>query len=137
MEEKKRQPAKITLDNGKMNITYNVLTIRDKDENAKHIDCFVPAFNLKFSTTSEDNIFKYSNAMVSSYFNYFLKKENFKAMIVEIHKLGFRTNQHNFVMHQLLNKKKRNAKFSIDNVNIPEGFEGSKVMKNSLSEMVY
>lgn len=137
MEEKKSQPAKITLDNGKMNIIYNVLTVRDKDENAKHIDCFVPAFNLKFSTTSEENISKYSNAMVSSYFNYFLKKENFKAMIVEIHKLGFRTNQHNFVMNQLLNKKKRNAKFLIDSVNIPEDFQGSKVMKNSLSEMVY
>jgi hypothetical protein len=125
----------IRINKGHININYKVLTNHEND--GKYFDCFVPAFNLKFCTDNKEDINRYSNAMIKSFFNYYLKKENFNSLILEIHKMGFRTEMHNFAMKEILNKKKNKANFTIGNSVVPEEFINSKVLSGSLTEMAY
>jgi hypothetical protein len=125
----------IFINKGHIDISYNILS--NKKDDSKYVDCYVPAFNLKFCTTNEENIKKYSRAMIISFFNYYTKKDNFNSLILEIHKMGFRTEMHNFAMKEILNKKRNHAKFMTKNVEIPEEFKNSKVVSGELTEMAY
>jgi len=125
----------IRINQGHIDINYRILA--NNTENGKYYDCFVPAFNLKFCTDSEENITRYSKIMITSFFNYFIKKENFNSLILEIHKMGFRTEMHNFAMKEILNNKRKNANFMIGNSSIPEEFINSKVVSGTVKEMAY
>uniref|UniRef100_UPI004048FCDF hypothetical protein n=1 Tax=Flavobacterium sp. TaxID=239 RepID=UPI004048FCDF len=128
------ESTKINVRPGFIDINYRILA--NKDDESNYYDCFIPGFNIKFSTKSQDDIVVYSKAMITSFFNYHKVKENFNALILEIHRLGFRTSKHNYIMKEILHKRIQDANFSASNSIVPEAFINSSVLEAELTEAV-
>ena len=109
-------------------VSYSVFK---KTKTNGKIICYIPAFDYIFSANNEGEIKIKSEAMIASFFDYFEKEESFKSLIIQIHKMGFRSAQHNYVMSQLLNKKPVNkADMKIVN-SVPKEFEDAESMFHS------
>lgn len=109
-------------------VSYNVFK---KSKTNGKIICYIPAFDYIFSANNDNEIKVKSEAMIASFFDYYEKEESFKSMIIQIHKMGFRSAQHNYIMSQLLNKKPLNkADMKIVN-SVPEEFEDAESIFHS------
>lgn len=106
--------TEVKIEKNKINVSYTIVSLEEKsDDNIFY--CLIPGFDLVFSS-SKQNIQKYGKILVKAYFSYYLKNESFNSLILELHRSGFKTNQHSYTLKQLLNKKENSAKFSISQV---------------------
>jgi hypothetical protein len=129
--------TKIKFRPGYIDIDYRIFVNDAEEEKQKYFDCFVPGFNLKFSATSVDDIDVRAKAMVVSFFNYHKQqKSNLNELVLEIHRMGFRSPKHNYVVKEILNKRMNDASFNSCDANIPENFINSNVREAQLTEAV-
>lgn len=136
MATDKKSETKVCFENGRVRVYYSV--VAKVKENGKHL-CVIPGFNLMFSANNDDEVTQRSGAMIKTYINYYLKEENFQSLLKKLHQIGFRApEQHAYIMKELLNKKRRNAKFKSNNETIPNFFDDGKRIENlEMEEMAY
>lgn len=98
-------------------ITYRFVTqIDDKPTNG-FFNARIPAFGINYSAKDKDEAIVLGAIMVDSFFYYWINKEKRKDFIKRLLELGFVAEQRrDFVLKQLLNFKKVNAKLKY---NIP------------------
>jgi len=123
----------------KMHFHYNIVTnlIPEKD---KSFSCYIPAYDIYFSASSEEMISKKSKAFVRMIFDHFLvkgdnPKNRLKNFIFHIHKLGFNAPMHNMVLKQVIEHKAISTKFNSLQKVKPE-FKDSKELVSEL-ELAY
>jgi len=73
--------------------------------------CQMPSFDIFFYAKDKAEAKKRAHAMVRSFFQHWLNDQNWKQFILQLHKLGFRTDNHNYTIKQLLNRRQDNTKF--------------------------
>jgi hypothetical protein len=78
------------------------------------ITSYIPGFDIAFSSASKEIAIKRANAMVTHFFDYYVKNQSWREFMLKIHKLGFRTEMHDLQMKKLLNNRPVNAQFSPD-----------------------
>ncbi len=103
----------IKISTGHIEVSYQISYGFD----GKYYNATIPAFDMFFCTTDEDKIQSRADSMIKTFFNYWAKsdkKTGFKNLILDLHKLGFRTENHNFAMKNLLNKQTSGGIFKID-----------------------
>jgi len=98
----------IKIDAGKMHCSWELY--HKIEDNGMH-SWYIPAFKLFYSTATAEQGEKRGMNMTKSFFDFYLKKGSFKEFILEIHKLGFKSDRHNLVMRDLLNHKIDKANF--------------------------
>lgn len=87
------------------------------------VTCKVPAFDLHFSSPNDEaEVKKRAGAMVRAFFNYWIKDVGPKQFFLELHKLNWRTENHNYALKKLLNKEKIDTKFQ-GPTELPDGFK--------------
>lgn len=124
----------IKIEKGRIGVTY--LIHKKVKENGTFLG-YVPVFDLMISGKTEDDMMNKADKMLSSYINYYLKRESFNAFILQINKLGFKANMHMLTMKKLLNRGQSKASFKNGVNNLPKEFENTKVSKNSSLQMAY
>lgn len=109
-----------------MNVRFGYRLMYNKDEPGI-INYYIPGFNLFFSANDEETGSKRGKAMVRAFLDYWINQESPRSFILEIHKLGFRTKNHDLVMKEFLHKKITSSKFNSSQSTVPEHFnDGSK-----------
>ncbi len=94
-------------------------TKEENDEFSWHI----PAFRMFFSSKTYKEGTKTSIEMTKSLFDYWLTKErNFRNLILEINKLGFKANDHRITVNKLLRGKTIRASFKSPLIKIPTDY---------------
>jgi hypothetical protein len=102
-------------------------------EDGEMYSIYVPGFDIYFSCEKDmEKVKARARAMVRSFFNYWVKQEGkngreLNHLFLQLHKLGFRTNNHNYNLKRLLHKELFNTKFNGEISNVPNNFEGSKI----------
>jgi hypothetical protein len=114
--------------NGKVRVDYTVFY--KKKPNGKYI-CYMPGFNHSFTAHSENDISIKADAMNQCFFDYYAEKNTFDGLILQLHRLGFRSPQHNYVMDQLLRHKKNAAKMTFPSYT-PDEYADANVMRNNM-----
>lgn len=116
-----KNEARVSFEPGKVKAEYNILVKADQ-KNSRYT-CYIPAFDLIYPAKSNEDIKKRADAMVSSLMNFYFKEDNPKNLFIALHKLGFRSPNHNMIMKDALNKKEIRAKFQNISNYIPEGYD--------------
>lgn len=131
----KKQPSvNIKFEGGKVHIFWNFLTAAKKKDDGGFA-CYIPAFDIYFSATDKETLDKKSITLTKLYFDYFMNepRKGFKNLILDLHKLGFKTKHDAFTIKQLLNNIHINSKFKSCG-EIPPSFKDALVEENE-SEM--
>lgn len=81
----------------------------------------IPAYNIHYSAPSFEEGDRRSVIMVSSFFNFWVLKQGFRQFVLQIFKLGFKTQNHD-EFKRLLNRTDLNARLSSKNWKIPAEF---------------
>lgn len=105
----KTRTTEINIKDGKITGAFSILY----KEEEKCISCYIPGFDISYSVMIDDKskIKSRGKNMVVSFFNFWVKNQGMKSFFLELHKLGFRSEKHDFVLRQLLNNKLKDAKF--------------------------
>jgi hypothetical protein len=107
MDQKKTIPFIQFTDEG-IKVSFNVLGKKEGDM----YSWYVPAYDIYFSSPTEEIGRKRAKSAVMSFFNYWTKEQSFKNFILEIHKLGFRASEnHELTVKKLIDKQHIKAKF--------------------------
>lgn len=105
----------------KVQVTYS-FSILSQDEDEGHA-CYIPGFDVYFFANTQEEILSIGRSMLSTYFDFWIKNQGYKAFFLELNKIGFRTENHTFAMQKLLNRKKvGNTKFKLLRGNVPSEF---------------
>ncbi len=103
---------------------YHVLHI--PEENGM-ISSYIPAFDIYFSSPNKEKASERSRTMVTSFFNFWIKKQGFRSFVIQILKLGFKT-QNASELKQLLERKNINAKLN-SNSTAPKDYLKAEVVE--------
>lgn len=96
---------------------------------------YIPAFNMFYSSRTREEGIVTGRAMSKSFFSYWLEKEkDFRSLILEINKLGFKAPDHRITVNKLLSGKTSRAKFQ-SNQNVQNEFANSEKQEMEL-EMI-
>ena len=125
----------VTPEKGKIDIHWGFNIFMKKNTNGKFI-CFIPSFDIIFSTKNENEIDNKAIALTKMFFDNFIiyKKNAVKAISEELHSLGFKADADAYIRMQYAKNKPSKAKFKMDNSKIPVSFEGA-YSKNHESKM--
>lgn len=89
---------------------------KEKDADEEYTSYFIPAFNIHFFAKNEEDKEKIEHAVMTSFFNFWVKNQGKKAFIQEIKRLGF-------VEQNPKAKTKKDIRFSIVKPSIPNAFK--------------
>lgn len=106
----------IKINKGKIDAIFNVVSKKD----GSMISCYIPGFDIFFSVSESEKIESRAKNMVYSFLSYWVKTAGHKSFFLELHKLGFRTGNHNFALKQLLNNVTNTANFGLEKAVSPE-----------------
>ncbi|MEX2235440.1 MAG: hypothetical protein WD824_24980 [Cyclobacteriaceae bacterium] len=107
-------------------IDYGFYWIRKQE--GDYFSCYIPAYDLYFSCKADvATATKRAANMVRAFLDFWRIKEGNRSFFLKLHSLGFRTHNHNFTLKQLLNNKNIETKFSAEEGNIPDAFEGLEI----------
>jgi len=101
----------IEIKGNKIHYGFNVFYKKDGDM----YSCYIPAYDVYFSCAKdEETMGDRAQAIVSSFYDYWLDRESGKLFIYKILKLGFKAKRnHHIIRKQLLGRgSKREARFS-------------------------
>jgi len=86
--------------------------------------CYIPGFEIYLGARSEEERMKKSKILTKLYFSHFLDngKYGLKNLILELHKLGFRSENDLMVVKQLIDRKPIDSYFT-SNLPLPIEFE--------------
>lgn len=106
----------------KIRITYSFTTLTKKEENG--LLCYIPGFDIHFFAPNDEERKKIGAAMTKSFFDFWIKDQGQKSLLLHLNKCGFRTENHNFAMQKLLNNSKiSKTKFRLLRDSIPSEFQ--------------
>jgi hypothetical protein len=89
----------------------------------EYISAYIPAYDIYFSCKGDiEKATKRAKIMVRAFFDFWVKNQGEKSFFLQLHKLGFRTNNHNYTLKRLLNKEKFDTQFYAPER--PSSFEG-------------
>lgn len=80
----------------------------------KYYNVYIPAFDIYFSTTDRSKVESRGTAMVKSFFHHKEEKNPLRALVLELHKLGFRAKDHDLFMKRILNHQVSEGVFKFD-----------------------
>jgi len=126
MNTNSKNESRIIFEPGKVRAEYDIF-VKTSELKSK-LTCYIPAFDLIYSANSSEEIKKRADIMVKSFVRFYFEEDSSKNFFVALHKLGFRTPNHNLTMKEALNKKLVRAKFLNTNNEVPEGFEKSNFL---------
>ncbi len=78
-------------------ISSGFFYIAQKEESGM-ISCNIPAFDIWFSASSEEEATHRAKSMVNTFFRYWILDAGWKQFVLQLHKLGFKTSNHNFTI---------------------------------------
>lgn len=92
-------------------IGYSVLTY--KEEGSNLLSCYIPAFDISYSAADLDVAKRKGAILIKSLTDHFFlhTKNGLKGIVLELHKLGFKTHDDMLTVKQLINHKIVKAKF--------------------------
>jgi len=75
--------------------------------------------------------------MINYFFDYYIQEQTWTEFMLEIHKLGFRSEMHRYQMKKMFNKRPVNVTFSVDNniVKISNIFSNSDDVVSEMNHM--
>ncbi len=97
--------------------------------------CYIPSFNIYFSAKDEAVMDKKSEALTKMYLDHFVlhSKGGFKALAMQLHKLGFKAKDDALVLKRILKDQKIvKTKFNATSSLTPEGFNESKSIHHQM-----
>lgn len=98
----KKTTQYIHIDNGRVEYQFFVFSTQ-VSENQWSIR--IPAYKIGFSAPSKEEGIKRAKAMVQSFYQMWLLKEGWSKFVLQLHHLGFRAANHDFVMSKLLKRQ--------------------------------
>ena len=113
-------------------------SVRARKESDGRYSAFLIGFDIHFSANSEEDIKKKARALNRIFFDHYLlheKKNGLKKLALELHKLGFKSDNPN-ALHSLVNQKGVSAKFK-SNLGVPEEFEQANEYALEESALTY
>lgn len=119
-------------------VTWGYTTFT-KEENDGRISCYIPAFEIYYSVSTEDQVVPKSEIMTRMFFDHFFKHtKSLKSFALEMHKRGFRAPKDAYVIQQLMNNNFINVKFKSDFDELPMGYSDSEsiTQKSEMELMV-
>ena len=121
--------------NGKINITlsWEFTTVSHKKENAP-VACYIPAFDIYFSSPSVERAMDKSKGLVQLYTDHFMHNpdKGVKAFALQLHRLGFKANNDSVTLMRIIKNESVNAKFKSITSQIPEGYDVNNLAKGKL-----
>jgi len=116
--------------NSKINVHWRWTTFMTNDEELGYINCWIPSFDLYFSAKSDELAKKKSQAIMFAFIDHYLgnRTKGVKQLALELHKLGFKANNDQNTMANLVRNKVMKAKFSNSPSNIPFEFTSRNEM---------
>jgi len=89
--------------------------------------CYIPGFEIYFGANSEEARLRKCKTLTKLYFDHFMNdgKYGLKNLVLELHKLGFRTENDLMVVKQLIDRKPIDSYFT-SNVPLPMEFEDAE-----------
>lgn len=131
MENKNQNFVEIM--DGKITYSYNVNVIENTN---KMYSGWIPNYDIYFSAPTRDELLIRSEKVMRSFFRYWIKQEGWKSFFLQMNKLGFRADNHDFVMMQMLKGKRSKAKMNARGVRaVPENFLQSETVDSNLQEV--
>lgn len=130
MDKKSPAVANISFKNGEM--TTNFSAYFRKDEGGG-VDCFIPGFDIYFSSPSEEEADRRIPLVVGGFFKYWLENESWKKFVLELAKLGFRPKEGAHKLKEYLEGGRSNATFNAPAGTFPENYERSKEIEQKMS----
>lgn len=98
----------IKIQNGEVFTRFDV---KYREENG-FVDVIIPAYGLTYSATNVETAMNRAKTMVKAFYSYHLEKKGLKNLVLQIHKLGWHSQMHNFTVKQLISGKLHDAKFT-------------------------
>ena len=103
--------------------------------------CYIPAFDIYFTTDSTDKITQKALALTQFFFDHFLDEGaayGFKHLVLDLHRKGFRTPMDNIVVKDFVNRKIVKAKFkSAQPVMSPDFYDSQRITNSTHREMAF
>lgn len=130
MEKEKGPFVQIKADGG---IRYRMKIL----STSEGTDYFIPGFNLFFSVQDKAKADQRARHMMTAFFDLWIRDSGPKQFFLQLHKLGFRSPNHDHVMQKVLKRNPiRSAKFSSPLVNTMDGFDQSQEVEEDLAVAV-
>ncbi|HXU28048.1 MAG TPA: hypothetical protein VN698_12530 [Bacteroidia bacterium] len=111
----KKKEDFIEFKDGKINYGFSAFFKRVDERYSVHI----PAYDLVFSAKDKESMDRKALKIVKAFYDFNIDHKSWRSFMLTIHKLGFRSPQHDFIMQSLMNKKPTKAKFSSNNQQKP------------------
>jgi hypothetical protein len=95
------------------------------------VSCYISAFDIYFSGQSKEVAKTKSSAIMKSYFHHFLghsEKGRLRKLVIQLHKLGFKTANDTMTIKKFIDNHAVKAKFNSINNIIPESFSKDRQM---------
>lgn len=127
-------PAPASIAFQKQGIIYNFTSYHKEIEG--RFSVYIPAYKMFLSAKTKEEIKNKSIFMVKSFYEFHLKQNGLKNFMLEIHKLGFRTKNHDFIMKNLINGRPTNSKFNQNIVDTPKNFNIEDAEAVNVEEMI-
>ena len=126
---KKSKGVEIIFDEKGIDVGYYI-KIRPL-ENGKLL-CYIPGFDFIYSAKNDADANIKADAMMKCFFElHDAASRNIKSLLSEIHRLGFRSEKHAYVMGQLLHNRHVNAKMKVSQDNIPTEFQNAEILERN------
>lgn len=116
--------------------SYQILMNPAKDGK---FSCYIPSFGIYYTSISEEEIGKKSEALTKMYFdNFFDGGPKWRLLAIQLKKLGFRAPKNDYVLKEMLNNRFIRARFKSEDGNIPSNFsDATRTEHKSELELAY
>lgn len=101
--------ASISVDNNKIHTRFSVFINKQA---TGPIACYIPGFDIYYSSPNEEKIESRAKNMIRAFLEFWIKNQGQKNFFLELHKLGFKTDNHNLQMKNALNNTLKKAVFN-------------------------
>ena len=118
-----KEPTFIKFSKEGIHYAFHARSIQEKNG---MFSWYIPAFDIFFSSKDRETGRAKAKSMTESFFTYWIGQESFRAFILQIHKLGFKSPNHDLTVSEMIKRKRSDAKFTSKNEYLPEGFLNSE-----------
>ena len=124
MENDKIHYVEIKPANGHIAVNWSFLYL-SKQKDSGRLACYIPPLKIHFTATDKKQADIKADALIHIFFDHFFvhSKDGLKKAAVELHKLGFRTGNDAYDIHNLSRNQLKRTKLKSPGQFIPHGFE--------------
>lgn len=107
-------------------VYFNFHLFYEQDDKGRYI-ASIPAYGLHLYSDTKEGLEKNTNIMINSFYDYWLMKKGWKGFILKLHRLGFRAEQHQLAVYELLQRKRSRSQFKFPDISVPEGMQAQEM----------